>query len=48
MINIPLKITNDQTTESVSEITGVAIPSLFEYNIKNSISILDSLIKSDF
>lgn len=47
-INIPLKITNDSTTESVSEITGTAIPSMFEFKLKNRISIFDSLQKNCF
>ena len=45
-IIIPLKI-NDETCESVSEITGIAIPSMYEYKLKNKMSIFDSLIESD-
>ena len=47
-INIPLKISNDETTESISEITGIAIPSMFELKLKNKISIYESLIKENF
>jgi hypothetical protein len=47
-INIPLKIKNDETTECVSEITGIAIPSMFELKLKNKISIYELLIKDDF
>ena len=42
-INIPLKISNDNTTESVSEITGIAIPSMFELKLKNKMSIFELL-----
>ena len=42
-INIPIKIFNEQTCESVSEITGVAIPSMFELKIKNKMSIHEKL-----
>ena len=47
-IDIPLKITNDVTTESISEITGIAIPSMLELKLKNKISIFDELVKSNF
>ena len=47
-INIPLKISNDKTTESVSEITGIAIPSMFELKLKNKMSIFDLLRGTDF
>lgn len=47
-INIPLKINNEETTESVSEITGIAIPSMFELKIKNKMSIFELLVKKDF
>jgi len=47
-INIPLKISNDETTECVSEITGIAIPSMFELKLKNKMSIFELLIKTDF
>ena len=47
-INIPLKILNDKTTEGVSEITGIAIPSMFEHKIKEKMSIYNLLIKDDF
>jgi hypothetical protein len=47
-INIPLKISNDETTECVSEITGIAIPSMFELKLKNKMSIFELLIETDF
>ena len=42
-INIPVKTDQIYGSESVSEITGTAIPSYFEYKIKNRMSILDCL-----
>ena len=47
-INIPLKISNGETTECVSEITGIAIPSMFELKLKNKMNILELLIENDF
>ena len=47
-INIPLKILNDETIECVSEITGIAIPSMFELKLKNKMSIFELLIKTNF
>lgn len=47
-INIPLKISNEETTESVSEITGLAIPSMFELKLKNKMNIFEILIGTDF
>ena len=47
-INIPLKISNEETTESVSGITGIAIPSMFELKIKNKMSIFELLVETDF
>jgi len=44
-INIPLKTSNNETTESVSEITGIAIPSMFELKLKNKIFIYDFLFE---
>lgn len=44
-INIPLKTSNEKTTESVSEITGIAIPSMFELKIKNKMNIFNNLIE---
>ena len=46
-INIPLKISNE-TTESVSDITGIAIPSMFELKLKNKMEILDLLVNANF
>ena len=47
-INIPLKISNDETTECVSEITGIAIPSMFELKLKNKMSIFELLVETNF
>ena len=47
-INIPLKISNEETTESVSEITGLAIPSMFELKLKNKMNIFEILVERDF
>ena len=47
-IYIPLKISNDDTTESVSEITGIAIPSMFELKLKNKMTIFESLVENNF
>ena len=47
-IDIPLKISNTETIESVSEITGIAIPSMFELKQKNKMNIYDKLKSNDF
>jgi hypothetical protein len=47
-INIPLKISNDETTECVSEITGIAIPSMFELKLKNKMNIFEILVDKNF
>jgi len=47
-INIPLTTTNDRTTECVGEITGTAIPSMFELKIKNTMTIFEELKRNDF
>ena len=47
-INIPLKIKNNNNIECVSEITGIAIPSMFELKLKNKIGIYDRLIYEKF
>lgn len=47
-INIPLKTSNDKTTESVSEITGIAIPSMIELKLTNKMSIFQTLIYNNF
>lgn len=47
-IDIPLKISNVETIESVSEITGIAIPSMFELKQKNKMNIYDKLKSNDF
>jgi hypothetical protein len=47
-INIPLKILNENTIESVSDITGIAIPSMFELTIKNKLTIFDFINNKEF
>lgn len=47
-INIPLKTSNQETIESVSEITGIAIPSMFELKLKNKMNIFEILVNSHF
>lgn len=42
-INVPLKVSNELTTESVSELNGIIIPSLFELSLKNKMSIYDEM-----
>ena len=46
-IDIPLRVKNNTTTESVCEITGIAIPSMFELKIKNKMSIFEELKLKD-
>lgn len=48
IINIPLNIKNNTSTENVSEITGTAIPSFIELKMKGSISIYNNLIEKKF
>ena len=47
-IDIPLTTSNDESTESVSEITGIAIPSMFELLIKKKMAIFNELIIDNF
>jgi hypothetical protein len=47
-INIPLKISNEKTIESVSEINGIAIPSMFELKLKNKMNIFEILVEEKF
>ena len=47
-INIPLKTIQVAGHESVSEITGIAIPAIFEYKIKGNMDIFTKLKKIDF
>lgn len=47
-INIPSKFSNDKTTENVSEITGIAIPTMFELKLKNKIYIYERLLDEKF
>ena len=47
-IDIPLTTSNDESTESVSEITGIAIPSMFEFKMKNKMLIYEHLIAEYF
>ena len=42
-INIPLKTKQNDGSEGVSELTGIAIPSYFEYKIKNNMGIFNEL-----
>ena len=42
-IDIPIKIEEEHGSESISEITGIAIPSYFEYLLKNNNSIYNNL-----
>lgn len=46
-INIPHKIKNGNLYESVSEINGIAIPSLFEYQKNKEMSILNYCLNPD-
>lgn len=43
LIDIPVTISNGITHEAVSEITGVAIPAMYEFIISGKISIIDSI-----
>ena len=43
LIDVPTKTQQDKGFESVSEITGTAIPIYYEYKLKNKISVLDIL-----
>ena len=47
-ISIPLKTSHDKTTESVSEITGIAIPSMIELKLTNKMGIFQTLIDDNF
>jgi len=47
-INIPIKTTQNDTQESVSEITGTAIPLYFEYKMTNKISVYDILYERNY
>ena len=47
-IDILTTTSNDESTESVGEITGIAIPSYFELKIKNKLSIRQQLINENF
>lgn len=47
-MNIPLKTSNEITFESVSEITGIAIPSMFELKLKNKMNIFKLLVQTNF
>ena len=47
-IDIPMRISNDDTIESVSELTGIAIPSMFEYKMKNEMKIYKELINENY
>ena len=47
-IDILTTTSNDESTETVGEITGIAIPSYFELKIKNKLSIRQQLINENF
>lgn len=47
-ISISHKSSQKNTKESVSEITGVAIPAYFEYKMKNRMSIIDQMVNINF
>jgi hypothetical protein len=47
LINIPIKTTQETGDESVSEITGIAIPTYFEYKLKNKSTILEELLNDN-
>lgn len=47
-IAISHKSSQKNTKESVSEITGIAIPAYFEYKMKNRMSIIDQMININF
>jgi hypothetical protein len=47
-LNIPLKISNENSIENVSDITGIAIPNFFEYLLNKKMSIYNRLIELDF
>ena len=47
-IDIPMRILNDDTIESVSDLTGIAIPSMFEYKMKNQMKIYKELIDEKY
>tara|TARA_B110000971_G_scaffold221978_1_gene272135 strand:+ start:7426 stop:9627 length:2202 start_codon:yes stop_codon:yes gene_type:complete len=47
-INIPTKSMQPNGCEGVSDITGVAIPSLFEFKIKGTSGILNELLSTKF
>ena len=42
------KTVDDSTYESVSELTGVAIPTYFELQIKGTMNIHKTLLEGDF
>lgn len=46
-INIPIKTKQEEVYENVSELTGIAIPSYFEYILKGKITILNEIIKNE-
>lgn len=45
---IPQRTTNHFTTESVSDITGIAIPSMYELKLKGTMTILNELLNDQF
>jgi hypothetical protein len=43
LLDIPIKIDEEHGSESISEITGIAIPLYFEYLLKNNSSVYNNL-----
>jgi len=48
MINIPITVSNEHTIECVSEITGIALPSMLELKLKNKMTIYEELVEQNF
>jgi len=48
LIDIPIKTNQEKGCESVSEITGIAIPSFFELKIKGELNIYNLLINNHY
>ena len=47
-IDIPIIISNNETTEQVSDITGIAIPSWLELKLKGKMSIFNELLNNNY
>ena len=48
MIDVPNKIEQKTTCENVSDITGIAVPTYYEFKQKGTMTILEELKKSNF